>query len=175
MEPTLNHSFQQLENQRQSLLKRIQGLSRQQLNNHPEGKWSIAQVLSHIIASEQLSVRYLNKKFLGIHELPDSGLVEEIKLIILIISQRLPLKFRAPGVVVENTTVYQSPEELTKAWDKTRGEMKEILFRFKKDQLNRKVYKHPYAGMLNVKQALRFLREHIIHHTPQVIRLLSRK
>lgn len=175
MNTTLLKRFDTLETQRKKLLGLIAACSNEELNAHPEGKWSIAQILSHLIASEHLSIKYLNKKILGIKEAPDTGVMEELKIIILIISQRLPLKFRAPKVLAENTTVYQTKEELGEAWEKTRGELKEVLTRFNEDQLKRKVYKHPVAGMLNIKQAIQVLQEHINHHTPQIKNLLQRK
>lgn len=175
MNKTLLHAFDLLETQRKELLHLVTTLSREQLHAHPQGKWSIAQILSHIISSEQLSVRYLNKKIAGIQEAPDSGLMEELKIIVLILSQRLPfLKFKAPKVVSENTKLYHTPEQLNEAWDTVRNELKETLRRFEDGQLKRKVYKHPIAGMFNIKQTLLFFREHIIHHTPQIKNLLRK-
>lgn len=169
----LLHLFDSLEAQRSKLLGLITNLSHEQLNAHPEGKWSIAQILSHLIASEHLSILYLNKKMLGIHEAPNTGLIEEIKMIALIVSQRTPfIKFKAPKVLAENTHVYQTAEQLKEAWDKNRVELKEVIARFQDDQLKRKIYKHPIAGMFNIQQALQFFREHIGHHTPQVKKLL---
>lgn len=170
---SLRHLFDTLEAQRSNLLNLIVNITHEQLHAHPEGKWSIAQILSHLIASEHLSVKYLNKKMLGIHEAPQTGLVEEIKMIALIVSQRTPfIKFKAPKVLAENTHVYQTAEQLKEAWNTNRLELKDVIARFQDDQLNRKIYKHPIVGMLNIKQALQFFREHINHHTPQVKNLL---
>jgi uncharacterized damage-inducible protein DinB len=173
---TLLHLFDSLETQRNKLLGLLAALSTEQLNNHPTGKWSIAQILSHLIASEQLSVRYLNKKILGIKEATDTGLTEELKMIALIISQRLPfLKFKAPKVMAENTPPLESFEQLNATWVKTRSDLKETLEKFQDDELKRKIYKHPFAGMLNIQQALKFFGEHIIHHRPQIIKLVRGK
>jgi uncharacterized damage-inducible protein DinB len=169
---TLLALFDSLETQRKNLLVLISSLSTEQLNAHPEGKWSIAQLLSHLISSERLSVSYMNKKILGIQEAADTGLKEELIMILVKVSQRLPLKFKAPKVLAENTITYHTAEELSEAWEKIRMELKEVLGRFEEDQLKRKVYKHPVAGMLNSKQALQFFREHINHHTPQIKKLL---
>jgi uncharacterized damage-inducible protein DinB len=170
---SLLHLFDSLEAQRSKLLSLITNLSHEQIHAHPEGKWSIAQVLSHLIASEHLSVKYLNKKMLGIHEAPNTGLIEELKMIVLIVSQRTPfIKFKAPKVLADNTHVYQTVEQLKEAWDKNRVELKEVIAYFQDDQLKKKIYKHPIAGMLNIKQALQFFGEHIHHHTPQVKKLL---
>lgn len=173
MNTSLLHLYDSLETQRKNLLGLITTLSHEQLNAHPEGKWSIAQILSHLIASEHLSVKYLNKKMLGIHEATNTGLIEEIKMIALIVSQRTPLiKFKAPKVLAENTHVYQTAEQLKEAWNKNRIELKEVIARFQDHQLKLKIYKHPIVGMLNIKQALQFFREHIYHHTHQVKNLL---
>ncbi|MBL7873055.1 MAG: DinB family protein [Cyclobacteriaceae bacterium] len=173
MNTRLAQLFNTLEAQRTELLCLIQGISPETATKAPQGKWSIHQVISHLIASEQLSVKYLNKKILGIETAPKTGLTEELKMIMLKISQRFPFKFKAPKVVVENTPVYESLEELTEAWNKTRAELLTILEKFKDNQINRKVYKHPFAGMLNIQQALVFVHEHIFHHTPQIKKLLK--
>jgi len=157
------------------LLGTITNLSHEQLTAHPEGKWSIAQILSHLISSEQLSVRYLNKKIQGIKDASETGFKENLIMMIFVISQRLPLKFKAPKILAENTIKYETSEQITEAWENVRKELKQILTRFNDDQLKRKVYKHPIAGMLNIKQTLRFFREHINHHTPQIIHLLRKQ
>lgn len=173
MNPSLLLSFESLEVQRIKILELISTLSDDQLNAHSEGKWSIAQILSHIIASEQLSVNYINKKILGIKESSDTGLFEELKMIALILSQRLPfLKFKAPNTVVEKTISYDTTNTLHEAWQKTRNELKKVLVLFDEDQLNRKVYRHPIAGIINIKQAMRFFSEHILHHSPQIKKLV---
>jgi uncharacterized damage-inducible protein DinB len=165
--------FDRLEVQRVQLQHLIKDLSDVELNKHPAEKWSIAQVISHLIASEQLSVGYLNKKMLGIQTAEKSGLKEDLKMLLLIVSQRLPFKFKAPRTIVENTPVYGNVDQLISAWDKTRVDLKEVLQKFEDDQINLKIFKHPRAGMLNIQQAIRFFREHIIHHTPQVKNLLK--
>lgn len=173
MNPRLKQLFDRLETQRAQLQHLVKDLSDVELNKHPAEKWSIAQVISHLIASEQLSVGYLNKKMLGIQTAEKSGLKEDLKMLLLIVSQRLPFKFKAPRTIVENTPVYGNFDQLIFAWDKTRVDLKEVLQKFEDDQINLKIFKHPRAGMLNIQQAIRFFREHIIHHTPQVKNLLK--
>lgn len=165
--------FDSLERERDSLLASIKNLSPDKQQHAPEGKWSIQQILAHLIAAEKLSIMYLHKKMLGIKEAEDTGALEEIKMVLLQISQRLPLKFKAPRVVVENTPAYATFEELTADWDKTRSELKTLLEKFDDTQIKKKIYKHVRAGRLNIQHALMFFQEHIIHHTPQINRLLK--
>jgi hypothetical protein len=65
--PQLQHLFLELEKQRNDILSLLTFLPETQLHQHPPGKWSIAQIISHLIASEQLSVNYLNKKIRAIN------------------------------------------------------------------------------------------------------------
>ncbi len=172
MNTKLQLLFDSLERERAGLLASIKNLSPDKQQHAPEGKWSIQQILAHLIAAEKLSIMYLHKKILGIKEAEDTGALEEIKMVLLQISQRLPLKFKAPKVVVENTPSYATFEELITDWDKTRAELKTLLEKFEDSQIRKKIYKHIRAGRLNIQHALLFFREHIIHHTPQIKRLL---
>ena len=172
MNSKLNSLFISLEEDRKKLLASVKALSTEKQQHAPEGKWSIQQILAHLIAAEKLSIMYLHKKMLGIKEVEDTGVLEEIKMIVLQLSQRLPLKFKAPRAVVENTPSYATFEELTADWDKTRAELKTLLEKFEDSQIRKKIYKHIRAGRLNIQHTLMFFREHIIHHTPQIKKLL---
>lgn len=99
----------------------------ERLNYHRPTKWSINQIIAHLITAEDLSILYLNKKILGINEVKDSGLLEELKMILLIVSQRLPLKFKAPKIVIDSTSDETDLNKLIAKWDLTRLELK-IIF-----------------------------------------------
>ena len=93
MQPALQKLLYQIEQQKTNLVNQIGSLDANQLHHHPPGKWSLSQVFAHLIASEQLSVQYLKKKIQAIDEQPNTGIIEELKMLTLIISQRLPIKF----------------------------------------------------------------------------------
>lgn len=172
MNAQLEQLFNKLESDREKLLTRIGNLPADKFNHSESGKWSIHQILAHLITAEKLSLQYLNKKFQGIAETKNSGVVEEIKMAVLKISQRLPFKFKAPKKVVEFTPAYPNLETLKEDWSALRKELRSFLEKIKDDQVNKKIYRHVFAGMLNSKQALVFFREHFIHHLPQINRLI---
>jgi uncharacterized damage-inducible protein DinB len=173
MQPQLQKLFDKIEKQKQDLLLLIQSHNPAQLQHSSLGQWSLGQVYAHLITSERMSMQYLKKKYLGIQEQPRTGIIEELKIVALVISQRLPFKFKAPKVVQDNTPLLTDAGTIAEAWAATRLEMNELLNQFTADQLTRKVYKHPVAGRLNIQQAVRFFSEHMIHHTPQIKRLLK--
>jgi uncharacterized damage-inducible protein DinB len=168
----LQQIFDSLETQRNQLFTSLNNLTAEKLNQQPQNGWSINQVIAHLITAERLSIAYLHKKTQAINEVNNTGLLEELKMIVLILSQRLPFKFKAPKTVVENTKSSTSIHQLEQEWNAVRNELKIVLEKFNDDQIKRKIYKHVVAGKLNIRQTLLFFREHVIHHQQQIKRLL---
>lgn len=177
MHSAFQEPFDKIESQRKKILDLVRHLTEEQLNHSSApGKWSVAEILSHLITSERLSIVYIRKKMQGAAEVSDSGLWEEIKMNLLRISQRFPgLKFKAPRRIVESTTIYHDLSILVQEWDHVRKEFNSLLESIPAQYVNRKIFRHPRAGYLNVKHALLFIREHIIHHTPQIKKLVKEK
>lgn len=169
MNAVLQATFDKLEAQRAKLLASVSEMSLEAFNMAPENKWSVNQVLAHLIAAERLSLRYMQKKVLGVDDVSDTGLWEEMKILVLKITQRLPgLKFKAPKVVIEHTAAYRNFEELAADWDKVRSEWKDFLDHLPERYARRKIYRHVMAGRLNAHHSLIFAGEHMIHHMPQI-------
>lgn len=166
-------TFNELERQRIDILNRVKDLSEEKLNYAPPGKWSINQILTHILVAEQLSVMYMKKKSLGSGQLQNSGLSAACRIIVLQASQRIPaIKFKAPKVVVDHTPPAFPLNELAVQWETHRQKLKAFLESIDEKNKRKLIYKHPVAGMLDARQAVVFFREHIIHHWPQIKRLL---
>jgi hypothetical protein len=172
MDPHLSKLYSELENQRAELLNALKKLDAMQCDRKLNGKWSINEIVSHLVTSERLSMAYIKKKSNAIETLEDTGILEEMKMLLLIISQRIPFKFKAPKLVVDHTPKHSVVESEEK-WNEVR---KELLFFIQKTNprhSKRKIYKHPAVGKLNIGQAMTFFKEHIIHHLPQIQRLSS--
>lgn len=168
MNTRLAQLFQQLEEQRAQLIGSLQHVAPEKLKDAPPGKWSVNQILAHMITAERLSLVYLKKKGQGIEEAGDTGWWEDLKLVALRVSQRLPLKFKAPRVVVEHTPTEADIRQLLADWDNLRLQLKAFLETIPDRHIRKKIYKHVFAGRLNVQHAMLFFREHIIHHLPQI-------
>jgi hypothetical protein len=173
MHADLQQLFKQIENQRNDLLSEIEKLTPEQYHLSKNGKWSIAQILTHLLTSEKLSFGYMKKKSLGIDSAGDSGFIEDLRYLFLKVSQRISfMKYRAPKIVVDNTPPAMSLPEVKKEWGAIREDLRIFLERMEEKNIRKKIYKHPVAGRLNVKQAIGFLSEHLNHHLPQIKRLL---
>jgi hypothetical protein len=171
MDRKLSQIFELAELERKEILKRIVGISPEQFFAKPPKKWSISQILNHLMLSERLSLIYMKKKSLGIDTAGDTGLIEDAKFLLLKFSQRLPLKFKAPEVLGKSEPDSPTLVEVTAKWNNVRREMYEFAEALPEKHLRRKIYKHPVVGRLNVIQALAFMREHVNHHLPQIKRL----
>lgn len=169
-------AFDKLERQRLEIVEQIKSLSPEKFNRQPgPGKWSIAQILTHIITAEQLSLAYMKKKIPAIGELDNSGIGESVRLGLLIISQRIPaLKFKAPPVVVNSTPAPYTLIEVLEKWGQQRMELKNFLEDFEEIHTRKVLYKHPIAGRFDTRQAIVFFHEHIVHHLPQIKRLYKK-
>lgn len=174
----MNSSFQKaydkLEHQREQLLGMIKDLPEDVYKSSPPGKWSVAQIVTHLLTAERLSIGYMKKKSLGIETLKNSGLKHIIMSGILKISQRIPFRYTAPRVIVEHTPEALSLEEVIINWSKSRTALKEFLEGISEQHARKLIFKHPIAGMLNAEQAMKFIHEHVNHHLPQIRRLLNR-
>ena len=175
MNPYFLGIFNELERQRTDMLNHVKDLPTEKFNFAPPGKWSIAQILTHILVAEQLSMLYMKKKSLGINDLPNSGLVASMRMGLLKISQRIPsLKFKAPQVVVDHTPAALSLNELNEKWASHRRKLSEFLEGIEEKNKKKLIYKHVIAGRLDARQAMVFFREHANHHWPQIKRLLNK-
>jgi hypothetical protein len=172
MNSRLQSLFDSIENQRHQLLSSLKNLPPEKLNSHLPNKWSINQIVAHLISAEQLSIRYIGKKMMGMDQIKDTGIYEELKMLVLQVSQRVPLKYRAPRKVVENTSHETDIYKLAEKWDLVRRELQELLEKIEDHQINRGIYRHVRVGLINIQHALKFFGEHIRHHTPQITRQL---
>jgi hypothetical protein len=168
MEHRLKSSFDKLEQQRVQVVRLLKESDPVKVAQLQAGKWSPAQIIFHIIISEKLALQYMRKKYLGIGESKKTGLWEAFKFVVLKISQRLPLKFKAPKILGELDPLTLQLDQLEHEWTYSRNELKSFLEKFDSDSVRRQVYKHPFAGKLNILQGIDFMREHIIHHLPQI-------
>ena len=173
MNPRLQQLFHRLEDDRCQLAALLQKHPEEYLHRNPRPrKWSVMEILLHLVTSERLTVNYMRKKSLVIDSLKDAGLMESLKLTLLVISQRLPLRYKAPTVVLEHTPAMVPLPALLTQWDEIRTDLNVWLDSVADRHLHRLIYKHPVVGRLDVVQALTFMQAHFHHHLPQIARLL---
>jgi uncharacterized damage-inducible protein DinB len=172
MNTELLQIFKKLEKDREQLLNSLTHLSPEQYHRNVHGKWSASQILTHLLTSERLALIYMKKKSRGLASLNNSGWLEPIKLFLLQVSQRLPIRYKAPKPILDHTPPALGFDELKEQWSTSRMELKIFLETIDEENVRKMIFKHPVAGRFNATQGLTFLHEHMLHHLPQIKRLL---
>jgi hypothetical protein len=168
----LHGAFERLEASRERVLRRLDGLDRAVLNRTPaRGGWSALQVLSHVVLAEGVTLDYVGKKMKGGSDLPRAGIVSRLRLLVLQAVLGSPLRFRAPtrsaGVPDDI-----DPDALRTRWESGRAAWRERLESFPPELLDRMVLRHPYVGLMGLRDTLAFMLAHLEHHARQVDRIL---
>ena len=127
MDPQLIKVYQELEAQRAELLNLVKQHNEEDRNRTVNGKWSVNEILSHLATSERLSMAYIRKKSNAIETLDDTGLIEELKMVLLKISQRGPFRFKAPKIVADHTPKHSFKESEEK-WNEVRKELLKFIY-----------------------------------------------
>lgn len=169
-EKTIN-TFVRLENQRKKILNTYDRLSEKQLQFNPgTGKWNLLQVMRHLITAEKQSFIYIKRKVARHDDVPKAGFDSTLRHALLKIALLLPIKFKAPKIA-EVHEDYPNFGEMKSEWDSLRSEMESLVKESNDTVLAKALYRHPRAGMLNIKQTFEFFEIHITHHQKQMKRI----
>ncbi|WP_339789735.1 DinB family protein [uncultured Imperialibacter sp.] len=170
----LKKQFEVLREKRKQLFEIVAPVDAALLNQLPaEGKWSILQILYHVKASEAGTLRYIEKKLsFSPDGLPNSPFLSGAKLLLLEITLRSPLKFKAPkglDVFPEKLAL----EEIKEDWDRSDEGFLNLIDRLDEHQFGWQLFKHPIIGRLDMQQTIKFMISHFDHHARQIKRLTS--
>jgi len=164
--------YDDIERQRKLLLEDISKLNHDQLNFHvASGTWSILNVCTHLIKAETGTLNYMRKKALGIDNVRNTSLSSRVRSILLKIVLLMPIKFKAPRVTRIEPQDDLSFDEVARNWDKLRREIEEFIGTLDDDNSQKMIFRHPFAGRLNVIQTFTFFTDHVTHHTYQIQRI----
>lgn len=120
--------FNALEADTEKVLSSLASLQDKQLNyTLSDNTWSVNQILIHILTSERIALSYMKKKSLGIANLKNSSWKEAIKLLLLKISQRIPLKYKVPQIIVRSTPDVMPLQQLIEQWKKERSDLNTFI------------------------------------------------
>lgn len=174
MTEVLQKQYQLLEDKRKTLYDLLEKLDETQLNYRPtEDKWSITQIVFHLVKSEQLSVISINKEIRNT-ENRKAGISALVRSSLLKFALMSPLKFKAPAIMGNIPKEYDINELKTK-WIKVRNKLNTALGEIDTELGKKNLFTHPYAGKLNIYQTMDFLVEHFNHHYRQIAKLAKKE
>ncbi len=173
MNSSLENWIGRLQTDRMELCTTLSGIPEEQFTRPSQpGKWSIAEIVAHLITADRLSLEYMKKKSGAIETVGDAGWFEDFKMLAFTISQRIPIKYNAPKGVLQNTPRSIELSNLSNDWNAILQDYKIFLEGIPEQYTRRKIYKHPILGRIDARLCLQTLHEHYHHHLPQIKRLL---
>ncbi|WP_299824525.1 DinB family protein [uncultured Pontibacter sp.] len=171
MNPKLEIKYLNLEKSRNLLLDELEGLDDELLNTPPAaGKWSINQIVYHMIQVEKVTAGYVNNKLQKQENLGNSSFANGFKAILLKLALRSGRKYKAPAMVAEVPET-AALHKLRQQWDDTRFNLEDVLNEVPANLMDKCLFKHPYVGPLSINQTLSFLQDHFTHHERQIQQL----
>ena len=160
----------------QSLLTEMAQYDDETLNcPSPSGGWSVLQNMHHLMLSETMSLRYVEKKLSFGGDFPKTGWSESWRYFLLIAFFSLPIKFKAPpriGGNPEDIPAQSSLAETRAQWLALREQWQSFLQNMPPDLATRTVFKHVRAGKLGWSHMIRFYIDHFDRHYKQMQRAL---
>lgn len=151
---------------RQRILKAVEGLSDEELNEKPaQGKWSAMQILDHLQLMENVIARNISK------ELERGSSKKAMKKPIQLTVSRA-IKVKAPSYTVP-TEEFITLEKMEEKMSASRKLLNEIYDNTEEESLKTKSLPHPVFGKVPLIQWFPFVGLHEKRHLKQLENTLS--
>jgi len=173
MRKALLRSFDDSEAVRLQLLTRLDTLPEDVLTRKPSpDAWSVVEVIAHLIKAENGTLSYLRKKLqLGGHS--KASPMAALRKSFLNFMIGLPIKFKAPRIVQLEKGTDMSYAEARAQWDEVRAALRKEYETIDPALIDHDLFKHPFAGKLNLLQSMSFMHHHMTRHIGQIDRTLT--
>ena len=159
-----------------SLLKVLNNYSEKTLNKRPaENKWSVLQVMHHLILAEGYGQAYVKKKLSYNPELKKAGISAFLRKTFAKNYLKVPFKIKAPEAVGdEHLPEYSSFWETAKKWKLQRQDLRTLFENMPIEHFDKEIYNHPLAGRLTLVGLLEFYQSHFARHRKQIDKILKK-
>ncbi len=174
MRKSIENQLDTMDSELKLLLRDLKKFSDKDLNWQPRpGKWSVLQVMQHLMLAEMFSHQYVEKKLSFDPKLKKAGLPSALRLLLLRFYLGLPVRFKAPkGVSTVHLQEKAAFWDLVKQWNHQRDSLRSYLAGLPDDKFDKSIYKHPIVGRLSLQGMLTFHRVHFRRHRKQIRRIL---
>lgn len=169
----LENQFKKFEQDRKALLDSLKAVANDKLAQAPSpDKWSVIQILNHLVMAEYGTFGYMKKKILAVDSLEKAGFSSWLGVQFIKLYLALPLKTKAPKGI-DQPAGNEKLEEVVAKWDKLRANWYEFLSQIKDDDLEKALFKHPFGNRLNIYQTIEFCDAHFKKHEKQIKNILK--
>lgn len=169
MKQHLQHKLERLDKEREEMYQSVEQLSEEDLHDESYG-WSIIQVFSHLNDAEAGSILYMSKKMKAGTGMKDFSFGNKLRMTMSKAFLQSGLKWKAPSFISNPVGDY-SFDEMKEKWEKTREQTKQYVKAYPKELIDKAVYRHPFAGRLDLANAIDSFTYHQRHHMHQLKRI----
>lgn len=132
-------------------------------------RWSVYDVMQHLIIAEGNSYRYLVKKLQDPQQMQRAGLGAAIRAALLVLNLRYGGKFKAPAMADKPAfDPVESLAQLSGKWEEQRQQLRALLAAQPAEVFRLAAYRHPVAGRISLHAMLRFFDAHFQRHLRQI-------
>ena len=154
--------FEGLEKKHQDLLQQLDSMPADTVcfKAGPD-KWSILEAVEHLVLAEEDMLRQLTEADSATRLDPQDRSAENFQVVIKVMERDIPVD--VPDESMEPHGEF-SLEELLDRWLDVRRKTRAHVESFASEDAARLVYRHPFAGPLNLAETLRFVDVHFDNH-----------
>ncbi|MDX2196947.1 MAG: DinB family protein [Cytophagales bacterium] len=153
-----------------TLAKKLDG-TQQNTPTAPD-KWSVNQIICHLIMAENGTLESMNKRIMYGKVKEKITILSAIRLFMLKFILNNKIKLKAPEAVAYPPNISDFDENITK-WNEIRNKLKTYIQNFDATLANNMIFKHPIAGPMNLRQLLEYLHAHQSAHEKQIADIVS--
>jgi hypothetical protein len=135
-----------------------------------DGEWSVNDVFRHFMMIEEMLIDQVKGR-LASGKVKGAEWKHRRNAILLLAALWIPKRYKAPAAV---SRAIELERFVFDDWMNVRKRLLTLLEDFPSEHENGLVFKHPLAGPIRMKDAMRFLRFHMRHHYPQLRSLAKR-
>ena len=171
MIPTIQAKFGDLTLKRKVLLQKLDSLSTEELNfKAGPDKWSVVEVVEHLVIVEEDLLQQISRRA------PDSSLddklrsLEKYKTVIKVMERDIPVDVPDERAAPKGQVTLDA---LINRWEDIRKKLHELLEATIPKNKDSLVYRHPFAGPLDISETLHFFDVHFDNHMRHIDRILA--
>ena len=162
----LDKRLQAFDDRRNALLDEMEALEPGKLLARPrEGKWSILEIVEHLVLAERVVFRGLPEP--SRLEVREPRLKHRFRylLVMFVLRADIPVGVISTGMLPQGG---RDLAELRRLWDENRAWLLACIDSLGPEGMHRAVLRHPVAGPINVRQAVVMSRIHLERHIRQI-------
>ena len=158
----IQETFDNLEIKYGKLLQQLNSLTDDQLNfKAGADRWSVVEAIEHLVLAEENMLEQLTDKASSAKLDPRDRSAKNYHVVIKVMTKDIPVD--VPDESMEPHGQF-SLEELLVRWSDTRKKTRAYIDGITSEKAEDLVYRHPFAGPLDMAETLRFIDVHFDNH-----------